>query len=136
MELIPFFAGGYQDWYPNITGPAGYRELYQAELLGAGLKLDVAANSRLVLSAEAEGLAVTHDSISAPALELNAPFGITGEESVRLGADWRFGRNWHIFPGLGATHFDYTGSKPENGFYEPPSTTLQLQSIAGMKFGF
>ena len=136
MELIPFFAGGYQNWYRNVTGSAGYGEFYQAGLLGAGLKLDVAASSSLVLSAAAEGLAVVHGSISAPALGLNAGFGTSGEESVRLGADWRLDPRWHVFAGLGVTHFDYTGSKLDNGFYEPPSMTVQIQSEIGLKFGF
>ncbi len=135
-ELIPFLAGGYQNWYRNITGPIGYGEFYQAELFGGGLKLDVAASSSLVVSAAAEGLAVVRGSISAPALGLDSSFGTSGEESVRLGADWRLDQSWHVFAGLGVTHFDYTGSKPKNGFYEPPSATLQLNSEIGLQFGF
>jgi hypothetical protein len=136
VELIPFLAGGYQNWYRNITGPGGYGEFYQAGLLGAGLKLDVAATSSLVLSVAAEGLAVMRGSIAAPALGLNAGFGTSGEESVRLGADWRLDPRWHVFAGLGITHFGYTGSKLDNGFYEPPSMTVQLRSEIGLKFGF
>lgn len=94
MKLIPFFAGGYQeDGHRHITGPVGNGEFYQAGLREAGLKLDIAANAKLVLSAAAEGSAVMHGSISAPALRLNAGFGASGEESVRLGAGLRVSKS-------------------------------------------
>ena len=136
MELIPFLAGGYQNWYRNMTGPAGYGEFYQAGLAGAGLKLDLAATDDLVLSASAEGAAVIGGSVSAPALDFSGGFGASGEEAVRLGADWRLDGNWHVFLGLGVSHFSYTGSGIDNGFYEPPSGTLQLRSVLGMSYGF
>jgi hypothetical protein len=135
-ELIPFFAGGYQNWFRNIAGSAGYGEFYQAGLAGIGLKLDVAATNDLVLSASAEGLAVMGGSVSAPALDFKGGFGTSGQESIRLGANWRLDRNWHVFLGLGVEHFNYTGSGLDNGFYEPPSSTLQVRSELGMSFGF
>lgn len=136
MELIPFVTGGYQNWYRNITGPAGYGEFYQAGLAGIGLKLDVAATNDLVLSASAEGISVLGGSVSAPSLDFRGSFGTSGEEAVRLGADWRLDRNWHVFLGLGVEHFNYTGSGLDNGFYEPSSSTIQVRSELGMSFGF
>ncbi|MCU4159413.1 hypothetical protein AiwAL_04750 [Acidiphilium sp. AL] len=136
VDLIPFVVAGYQNWYRNVGGPAGYGEFYRAALAGVGAKLDVAVSDELVLSASAEGMAVLGGRASAPALDFTGNFGTSGEETVRLGADWRLGNVWHVFAGLGVRHFDYAGSGLNNGYYEPPSRTLEFQSEIGVAFGF
>ncbi len=137
VELIPYAAGGYQNWYRNIGGTGGYGEYYQTGLIGGGLKLDVAATPYLVVSAAAEGFAVTGGSISVPAQDFSAGFGTSAEERVSLDADYRLSDAWHAFAGLGVTHYGYTGSKPDAaGGYEPLSTTLQVNSIFGLAYGF
>jgi hypothetical protein len=136
-ELIPYVAAGYQNWYRNIGGsnPAG--EYYQAGLVGSGLKLDVAVNPVLVLSAFAEGFAVLGGTITAPSQEFRGSFGASAEERVGLDADYRLGGPWHAYAGLGVVHYNYTGSKPDDaGVYEPLSSTLQLNSTIGLSFGF
>ncbi|HEX7389413.1 MAG TPA: hypothetical protein VF286_04835 [Acidiphilium sp.] len=136
VALIPFVAAGYQNWYRDIGGPGGYDEFYRAALAGGGAKLDIAVSDGLVLSASAEGLAVLGGQVSAPVLDFTGNFGAGGEETVRLGADWRFGKLWHVFAGFGVRHFDYAGSGLNNGFYEPSSRTLEFRSEVGVAFGF
>ena len=136
-EIIPYLAGGYQNWYRNVGGPSGVSEYYQAGLLGGGLKLDVAVSPMLILSASAEGLAVFGGTIAAPSEEFQGGFGTSAEERVGLDADYRLGGSWHAFAGLGAAHYDYTGSKAASGgLYEPLSSTVQIDSTIGVAFGF
>jgi hypothetical protein len=136
MALIPFVVAGYQTWSRNIDGPGGYGSFYRAALAGGGARLDYAPMDRLVLSATAEGLAVLGGHVSAPALGFSARMGTSGEEAVRLGADWRLGNAWHVFAGLEMRHFNYAGSKLNNGYYEPPSSTFVTRGEMGLAFGF
>lgn len=137
MEIIPYLAGGYQNWYRNIGGAAGYSEFYQSGLIGGGIKLDVATGRAWVLSASAEGLAVIGGSISVPSQNFSGDFGNSAEERVSLDADYRLTNAWHAFAGLGVTHYEYTGTKPGlQGIYEPLSTTLQINSLFGVAYGF
>ncbi len=136
-EMIPFVAGGYQNWHHTIGGAGGAGELYQAGLIGAGLKLDVAASSMLVVTASAEGLAVIGGSVSAPSENFNGNFGTSAEERVSLDADYRLDQSWHAFAGLGITHYDFSGSKADfMGSYGPLSATLQVNSVFGIAYGF
>ncbi len=137
MEVIPYVAGGYQNWYRNIGGAGGYSEFYQNGLIGGGIKLDLAASPAWVLSASAEGLAVIGGSVSVPSQNFSADFGDSAEERVSLDADYRLNNAWHAFAGLGVTHYEYSGSKPgASGIYEPLSTTLQINSLFGVAYGF
>jgi hypothetical protein len=136
-ELIPYVAGGYQNWYRNISGSAGYGEFYQTGMVGGGVKLDVAASPVLVVSAMAEGFAVIGGVISVPSQNFSGTFGTSAEERVSLDADYRLTTSWHAFAGLGIAHYGYTGSKPDfNGAFEPLSTTLQVNSMFGLAYGF
>ncbi len=136
-EIIPYVAGGYQNWYRNIGGPNGYGEYYSAGLIGGGIKFDIAASRALVLSASAEGLAVVSGSASVPYQNFNGAFGASMEERVSLDADYRLSAAWHAYAGLGVTHYSYTGSKPSpNGVFEPLSDTLQVSSMFGVAYGF
>ncbi|WP_201729379.1 hypothetical protein [Acidocella sp. C78] len=136
ISVLPFVAIGYQSWSRNVGGGSGYGSFYHAVLAGVGAKLDYAASGRLVLSAAAEGLAVLGGGVSAPALGLSGGFGTSGEEEVRLGADWRLDNVWHVFAGLEMRHFNYAGSKPSNGVYEPTSGTFAARGEMGVTFGF
>jgi len=136
-EVIPYAAGGFQNWYRNVGGAAGYGEYYQTGLMGGGLKLDFAATPVLVLSAAAETYAVIGGTISAPAQDFSAGLGTSAEERVSLDADYRMNDAWHAFAGFGVTHYGYAGSKPDSaGLYEPLSTTLQVNSMFGLAYGF
>ncbi len=136
-ELIPYLAGGYQNWYRNIGGPSGVGAYYQAGLVGGGLRFDITASPILVLSASAEGLAVIGGNVSAPSENFTGDFGTSAEERVGLDADYRLNGAWHAYAGLGLSHYNYTGSKPDSsGRYEPSSPTLQLNSMFGVAYGF
>ena len=136
-EIIPYVAGGFQNWYRNVGGTSGIGEYYQAGLLGGGLKLDVPVGALFVLSASAEGLAVVGGTVTAPSEAFHGGFGTSAEERVRLDADYRLGGSWHAFAGLSAVHYNYAGSKAgSDGLYEPLSSTLQLESTIGVAFGF
>lgn len=134
VDLLPFVAAGYQNWYRNVAG--SYSEFYRAALAGIGAKLDVAMGDRLVTSVRIEGLAVVDGRASASALGFSGGFGTSGEEDVHLGADWRMGNILHLFAGLGVRHFNYGGSGLNNGFYEPSSSTLVVRSEVGLAVGF
>jgi opacity protein-like surface antigen len=137
VELIPYIAGGYQNWYRNIGGSAGYNEFYQSGLVGGGIRLDVTTSPMMVLSVSAESLAVIGAGISVPSQNFSADFGTSAEERVSLDADYRFTGAWHAFAGLGITHYEYAGSKAnEVGIYEPLSTTFQINSLFGIAYGF
>ncbi len=137
MEVIPYIAGGYQNWYRNIGGPAGYNALYQSGLIGGGIKLDVTASPLVVLSVAAEGLGVVGGGVSVPSLSFSGNFGTSAEERVSLDADYRLTNAWHAFAGLGISHYEYAGSKPNAfGSYEPLSTTFQVNSLFGIAYGF
>jgi opacity protein-like surface antigen len=137
MEIIPYAAGGYQNWSRNVGGFAGYGEYYQSGLIGGGLKLDVAATPLLVVSAVAEGFAVVGGTISVPSQDFSAGFGASAQERVSLDADYRINNGWHAYAGLGLVHNDFTGSKPDgSGAYEPLSTNLQVDSMLGLAYGF
>jgi len=136
-EFIPYAAGGYQNWYRNVGGAAGYGEFYQTGMVGGGLKLDVAATPLLVVSANAEGFAVMGGGVSVPSQNFTGNFGTSAEERVSLDAEYRLSDSWRAFAGLGVTHYGYTGSKPDGfGAYEPLSTSLQVNSIFGLAYGF
>lgn len=136
-EIIPYIAGGYQNWYRNIGGPHGYGEYYQAGLLGGGLRMDLTAGPALVVSASAEGFAVIGGSVNVPSENFTGQFGSSAQERISLNADYRLNGAWHAFAGLGLTHYTYTGSKPGfAGIYEPLSTTLQVNSTFGIAYGF
>jgi hypothetical protein len=139
VELIPFVAGGYQAWNRNINqkNEIGTDEFYRAGLMGGGVKLDVAASPRLVLSATAEALAVLGGGTRANLFGLNLEFGPSGEERVEFGADYAVTRPFHVFAKLDWEHFNYTGSKPDvYGFYEPLSTTTQFGANLGVEYSF
>ncbi len=136
-EIIPYAAGGYQNWYRNVGGAAGYGEFYQTGMVGGGLKLDVAATPLLMVSADAEGFAVTGGGVSVPSQNFSGDFGTSAEERVSLDAEYRLNDSWHAFAGLGVTHYGFTGSRAGgSGAYEPLSTTLQVNSIFGLAYGF
>jgi len=137
QEIIPYIAGGYQNWHRNVGTVVDSATSYQAGLLGGGVKLDVAGGAALMLSAAAEGFAVVGGSVSAPSQTFDAHFGASAEERISLGADYRLTRTWHAFAGLGVTHYEYSGSKPGmTGEADPLSTTFQLNSMFGVAYGF
>lgn len=145
VEIIPYLAGGYQNWFRNIGGSAGYGELYQAGLVGGGVKIDLAATDAFVLSARGEALGVIGGSLQASALpNLYGPgtvpvqgnFGPSAEERISIDADYRVRGPWHAFANIGLDHFNYSGSKVDNGYYEPISSTLQVSSLLGLAYGF
>jgi hypothetical protein len=136
-EIIPYAVGGYQNWYRNAGGQTSYGAFYQNGMIGGGLKLDVVATPVIVISAAAEALAVIGGGVSAPSQNFSAGFGTSAEERVSLDADYRMSNAWHVFAGLGVSHYGYTGSKPDAvGAYEPLSTTLQINSMFGLTYGF
>ncbi len=124
-------------WDRNIGGPAGDDAFDQSGLTGGGIKLDVAAGRLKVFGIAAEGMAVVGAGISAPSQSFSADRGASAEERVSLDAEYRFTAAWHAFAGLGITHHEYTGSKPNGlGLYEPLSATFQINSLGRIAYGF
>jgi hypothetical protein len=141
VELIPFAAGGYQAWNRNINvkGSIGTDEFYSTGLMGGGLKLDVVAGPRWVLSASGELLALPGGRVGFNSVGGGGNFGITPEERVELSADYDLTGRIHTFVKFYWEHFDYAGSKPSlhtPDFYEPLSTTTQFGANLGVAYSF
>ena len=145
MLLTPYVAGGYQRWNRNLS--ATQEEVYHAELVGAGLRYQFAPMSRLVLSANVEGLAVVGGAMTPSGTPLadhlgTAPFETSGEEKIAVNADYQLSGPWHVFGGLSFTHFNYTGGHLNSplaaqlGSFEPPSSTNLLGMDLGLAYAF
>jgi hypothetical protein len=137
MEMIPYVVAGYQNWSRTSAGPGGYGEFYQSEILGGGLRFDLAGTPSVVVSASAEGYAMIGGAGPGPSQDFNDDLGARAEERVSLDADYRLSRTWHAFAGLGVRHFEYNGYKPTApGFGEPGGAALQISSMFGLAYGF
>jgi hypothetical protein len=137
MEAIPYVAAGYENWSRRGAGPGGYGGFYQSELLGGGLRFDVAASPAFIVSASAEGFAMIGGSGSAPSQDFSGDFGASAEERVSLDADYRLSRTWHAYAGLGINHFQYSGSKTSVADTGAAlGAALQINSMFGIGYGF
>jgi hypothetical protein len=137
MELIPYALAGYRNWSRNSAGPAGYGEFYQSEILGGGVRFDLAGGPSVVLSASAEGYAVVGGGGSGPSQNFDEGLEASAAERVSLDADYRLNRTWHAFAGLGVNHFEYGGSKINApGLAGPGGASLQISSMFGLAYGF
>jgi opacity protein-like surface antigen len=136
-EIIPYVAGGYQNWNHDVRAPHGMGAYYQAGLIGGGVRFDLTAGPAFVVSASVEGLAVTGGSVTVPSAHISGQLGTSAQERVSLDADYQLSSAWHAFAGLGVTHYSYTGSRPGSfGMFEPSSGTLQVSSTFGVAYGF
>ncbi|MBU2731697.1 hypothetical protein [Acidithiobacillus ferridurans] len=145
--FTPYMAGGYQNWNRNLQGPYGYTEKYSAGLVGVGLMLQYAPTAQLVLSANAQGLAVIGGGMTPSGTPLQdrlgtASFGSSGQERISLDADYRLNSRWHVYGGLNFTHFNYTGGALNSplaqflDYTEPPSSTNLFGMQLGVAYGF
>jgi hypothetical protein len=145
--FTPYIAGGYQNWNRNLQGAHGYTEKYNAGLVGVGLMLQYAPTAQLVLSANAQGLAVIGGGMTPSGTPLQdrlgtASFGSSGQERISLDADYRLNSSWHVYGGLNFTHFNYTGGALNSplaqflDYTEPPSSTNLFGMQLGVAYGF
>jgi hypothetical protein len=140
LMLTPYAAGGFQNWNRTLNYP---NETYGAGLVGAGAMLQWAATPRLVLTADAQLLAVVGGNVSSTAPgypTLNSQtFGASPEERIGLLADYALTGPLHVWGGLDLTHFTYTGAPLHPlsaGFYEPNSATSLFELKAGLALSF
>lgn len=142
MMLTPYIAGGYQDWNRHMLGPSGYTEDYSSGLIGAGAMFQYAATNRLVLTLNAEGLAMigggmTPHNVPGYGNTLgNTSFGTSGQEKIAADVDYRISGPWHLYGGLSYTHFNYTGGALNFGASEPLSSTNLFSMDAGIGYQF
>jgi hypothetical protein len=133
-EVIPYVAGGYQSWNRSTAGNGEYD---QAGLIGGGLRFDVVSTPLLILSAQAEGLAVIGGETSVPSRNFSGSFGTGAQERVALDADYRLHGTWHAYAGLGVTHYGEGGERLGAKLSEAPlSSALQVDSMFGVAYGF
>jgi hypothetical protein len=132
-EAIPYVAAGYESWSRRVSGPGGYGGFYQSELLGGGLRFDVATSSTFIVSASAEGFAMIGGSGSELSQDFTGDFGTNAEERVSLDADYRLSRTWHAYAGLGINHLEYT--RPKADAFDI-GAALQIDSKFGIGYGF
>ncbi len=144
MMLTTYIAGGYQDWNRHTLGPYGYTEDYSSGLIGAGAMFQYAATRRLVLTVNAEGLAMVGGGMTAhidvlPGVPAgSASFGTSGQEKIAADVDYRISGLWHLYGGLNYTHFNYTGGLLTSGLggFEPSSSTNLFSMDAGIGYQF
>lgn len=139
MMLTPYIAGGYQDWNRHLLGPHGYTEDYSSGLIGAGAMFQYAATQRLVLTVNADGLAMVGGGMTPHLSGVNlgnASFGTSGQEKIAADADYRISGPWHLYGGLSYTHFNYTGGALNFGASEPLSSTNLFSMDAGIGYHF
>lgn len=143
--LTPYVAGGYQSWNRNLS--MIQKEHYQGKLIGAGLRYQYTPLSRLVFSANVEGLAIIGGGMTpsgTPRADQlgTASFETSGEEKIAVDMDYRLSGPWHVFGGLNFTHFNYTGGRLNSplaihlGSFEPPSSTNLLGMDLGLAYAF
>lgn len=139
MAVTPYVAGGYQSWNRDLVGPYGYTENYSSALIGLGAKLQYAYTPRMVLTGDAEFLAVQGGSMT-PSLGNgilgSAQFPTTGEERVSAGVNYRISGPWTVFGGLSYTHFNYGGGLLQYGYFEPFSATNRFTLDGGIGYQF
>jgi hypothetical protein len=151
MEITPYLAGGYQSWNRNIdnadSNVSGGKEFYSAGLVGGGLLFDVPATDKLVVSADAQVLALIAANISNSDYNYSQSMGDSGEERLSLGLDDAIRGPFHVFMKGYWEHFNYAGNKPSlSGLvmidneavivHEPLSTTTQFGVNIGMAYSF
>jgi hypothetical protein len=141
VEVIPFFAAGYQAWNRNIEtkNTIGSDEFYSSGLFGVGVKLDVPLNSVIVVSATGEFLGLVGTNITNNNFDFNHTMGPSGEERFELGLDYAVQGPFHVFGTAYLEHFNYSGFKggPNTYYlYEPLSTTTQFGANIGVGYSF
>ena len=115
------------------------RDVGLARLTGARLHflhVSTAAAVELVRRAKAEGLAVLGGRLTSDTRGVADSFGVSGEASVRLGADLRLSRNWQVFAGLGVRYRPQPDSAGGTFAGPMPVSTTELQSVIGLAYGF
>jgi hypothetical protein len=135
-ELIPYIAGGYQNFNfaPHDAGAQGL--FSQTGLAGIGMKLDMAGTRLWVISADAEGFALV-GAANGGAAAMSGGFGTSAEERISLGADYRLNGAWHAFAGLGVTHYGEKAQMPAgSGGGFASGTGVQVNSMFGVSYGF
>lgn len=140
MAVTPYVAAGYQSWHRNLQIPVGQEvEDYSTTLAGVGALFQYHAMPRLILSADAEMLAVTGGGMTPHITGLDLPsahFKTSGEESLALDANYRISGPWSAFGGMSFTHFNYTGGGMGADYMEPSSSTNQFGLDAGVRYAF
>lgn len=140
MAITPYVAAGFQSWNRNLLITGGQEiEDYSSPLAGVGALIQYQAMPRLVLSADAEVLAVTGGGMTPHITGITTPsahFGTSGEEKLGLAANYRVDGPVSVFGGLSFTHFNYTGGAMGEYYLEPSSSTNHFDLDAGIRYSF
>ena len=137
-EAIPFLAGGYQSWNRNVTvtGGQGADEVYSSGMAGGGVKLDIPITATIVASGTAELLGLVGTHIEVSDYGIGSGMGDSAQERVSLGLDDALHGPLHVQASADWEHFNYAGSQPFDGIYEPSSTTTQFGVNLGLAYSF
>jgi hypothetical protein len=140
MAITPYVAAGFQSWHRNLLITGGQEiEDYSSPLAGVGALFQYQMTPRMILSADAEVLAVTGGGMTPHITGISAPsakFGTSGEEKLGLSANYRIDGPFSVFGGLSFTHFTYTGGAMGKYFMEPASSTNRFGVNAGVRYSF
>lgn len=144
VMLTPYLGAGARNWSRNLPGAGGYHESYSNGYLGAGLLVQVAPISRLVLSAY--GLAGgTSDATMVTSRNGGYPinpyqYSLKGSNIYIAGAsaDYAITERIHANIGVDYVAFKYGQSPPSpiDGSLEPTSHTSNVTLLAGIGYAF
>jgi hypothetical protein len=150
MMTTPYLGAGWHAWdrdLSNAEGPYGYHEKYSNGYVGAGVLMQVAAASRLVISGDAlVGATIGADIAGTPnggadIIPFNAGLGSSMIVKAGVAADYAITDRIHMNAGVDWTHFSYGQSAPFcigpilgscPNAYEPDSTSSYLTARVGL----
>jgi hypothetical protein len=143
VAVIPYVAGGYQQWSRNIAGQFGYSENYSTGLVGVGGLAQYTPMRNVVLTANANIEALVGGGMT-PSGVPGVPSGYygstsfktSGEQNLGVSANYEFAPSWSVFAGLKYTHFTYTGGPLNYGAKEPSSATNLFGVDTGIAYNF
>ena len=119
--VSPYFEVSSRNW---LRGLNTYDETYQHSYYGLGLVGQVALTNYLVVSMDALYGKTFNSRIEARgAVNFSAPLGNSSYSKLGLGANYLFTKYLFGQIEVSKINFDYGQSIPNNGFYEPDSTT-------------
>lgn len=132
--MSPYFEVSGRNW---LRGLNTYEETYKHSYYGVGLLGQASLGSSVVVFFDALYGKTFNSRIEARgAVNFSAPLGNSSYSKIGLGADYLFTKNVFGRFEVSRANFDYGQSIPNNGYYEPDSTTRTTTYKLGVGLRF
>lgn len=119
--VSPYFEVSSRNW---LRGLNTYEETYKHSYYGVGVLGQISFTNNFVLSLDALYGKTFNSRIEARgAVNFSAPLGNSSYSKIGLGANYLFTKYLYGQFDISRVNFDYGQSIPNNGYYEPDSTT-------------